>query len=846
MTFRLESLGFRYAADGPDEALVGVTALIAPGQTTAIVGLSGSGKSTLLALLGLLLGDCGARKDLVRGEMTFIDRHQKSYHYRSLRAPDRERLRLHEFGFVLQSGFLMPHFTARRNVTMPLALLGWNERDQAQRLDETLAALGGLSESLRGLLDRPASTCSGGERQRLAILRAVIHHPSVVFADEPTSNLDVVNQEAVLALLQSWKEAATNGKGDRTLVLVTHFIGHAADHADRVLALHQGRLVGDRVWSISELGTTREQRMAAIERMIRTGVAPDPVRPSQPSPNAGSDSLKEDENGRARESGPSDPARLRLTDRLRFLAGFSRKDLFAAGVRLPTWTNIAGITAVLCACIVGLALVDGAAQVQRAALERDRENLCLRGGQAFLAAVDDKFLERLATALRDQEGLRGNHIYALTRYSQTKWKWIAKNGKTRVELKGRTVRQGDPLFQNRPVRRWMDARRELPADPLDCHHKGVVVTESMLTELGYVMASSAGAEAEVEEPHTLQLEMPGGLPPLDVPVLGIAARPLPDDFQFAWSAAFYSWLIEYNRQKNVVQESPFQSGPVPDSWISAMDENRLPDGVSTFLTQSIPGFGASTGPEVVAGDDGRRRWSFELSGKTYEFWAELLSKVREVMVEEQFEDAPVLVPAPRGFAIDPCDASIKPKELDNFVAVYVDVKNLESLEAIAKVMSGKGFDLRANKDVARALKEIARQSNALLGVLGAVVLLVAVLAVLNTFSQEILRADARKAEIGMLRAIGMSRELLCHAAVFEALLQWLLALGFATVLVLASLPFLPILLYDNRSDHPYALRFVPWKIVSACSFSALLAVATTLLASRGARNADPAEMVRSR
>lgn len=274
MTFRIEELQFRYRDDGSDHALNGITAEIETGRTTAIIGLSGSGKSTLLSLLGLLLGDGKRRTPRINGAIEYTDRQGRKHDHLALPGHERERLRLREFGFVLQSAFLMPHFSAERNVTMPLSLLGMSEREKADRLDRTLAALGAASGPLRGLLSRAASTCSGGEKQRLAVLRAVIHRPSVLFADEPTSNLDVLNQEAVLELLQAWKQDSTDGKGDHTLVLVTHAIGHAVDGADRILALHGGRLVGDRTWTPEALGSCRESRFKALETMVRTGVPP--------------------------------------------------------------------------------------------------------------------------------------------------------------------------------------------------------------------------------------------------------------------------------------------------------------------------------------------------------------------------------------------------------------------------------------------------------------------------------------------------------------------------------------------------------------------------------------------
>lgn len=184
------------------------------GDYIAIMGESGAGKSTLLNLIaGLDRPDAG-RVVLDDEDLTLLD------------DAARTRLRRVRMGFVFQAFHLLPHLSVERNVALPLALNGIVGRDAAARIDEMLAAVG-LSEHRH---DSPVKL-SGGEMQRVAVARALIHKPSLVLADEPTGNLDADSATEVLELLRSQL------KRDRaTGILVTHSTIAAAT-ADRVYRL---------------------------------------------------------------------------------------------------------------------------------------------------------------------------------------------------------------------------------------------------------------------------------------------------------------------------------------------------------------------------------------------------------------------------------------------------------------------------------------------------------------------------------------------------------------------------------------------------------------------------------
>ena len=206
--------------DSAVHALRGVSLDLPAGQFTAVMGPSGSGKSTLMHLLAGLDTPTSGAVHVAGEEIT--------------RMKDREltRLRRRHIGFVFQSFNLLPTLSAEENVLLPLSIAG--RRPPAGEVDALMDRVG-LSER-RG--HRPAQL-SGGQQQRVAIARALIARPTVLFADEPTGNLDSEAGAGILALLRE----AVDLDGQTTL-MVTHD-PRAAAIADRVLYLTDGRVVAD-------------------------------------------------------------------------------------------------------------------------------------------------------------------------------------------------------------------------------------------------------------------------------------------------------------------------------------------------------------------------------------------------------------------------------------------------------------------------------------------------------------------------------------------------------------------------------------------------------------------------
>ena len=216
---RVEGLGKRVRLpSGELTILDGVGFDIARGESVAIVGASGSGKSTLLALMAGLDTPSDGRVLLDGAPLSTLDE------------DGRAKVRGEKVGFVFQSFQLLPSLTALENVMLPLELRGDGDVDGPAR--EILRRVG-LGERL----DPYPRQLSGGAQQRVALARAFVTRPSLLFADEPTGNLDTRTGQAIIELL-----FGLNADAGTTLVLVTHD-DHLAERCDRVLRLDGGRLV---------------------------------------------------------------------------------------------------------------------------------------------------------------------------------------------------------------------------------------------------------------------------------------------------------------------------------------------------------------------------------------------------------------------------------------------------------------------------------------------------------------------------------------------------------------------------------------------------------------------------
>jgi putative ABC transport system ATP-binding protein len=218
---RLEAVRKSFREGERERAVLdGASLQIAAGELVVLVGRSGSGKSTLLHLVAGLDAPAAGRVELAGRDLAMLS------------DTERTRLRRERLGFVFQFFNLVPTLTVEENLWLPLELVGRLDRAGRARAADLLAEVG-LADRAREMPDR----LSGGEQQRVAVARALVHEPELVLADEPTGNLDLDTGLAVIELLDRLTRRA-----GRALLMVTHG-REVLGVADRLLTLDHGRIV---------------------------------------------------------------------------------------------------------------------------------------------------------------------------------------------------------------------------------------------------------------------------------------------------------------------------------------------------------------------------------------------------------------------------------------------------------------------------------------------------------------------------------------------------------------------------------------------------------------------------
>jgi putative ABC transport system ATP-binding protein len=210
-----------YSEDTATPVLHGVSFSIAAGEFVAVMGPSGSGKSTLLQILGFL-------DEYTGGEYFFEGKEVSKYSKDEV-----ARIRNERLGFVFQAFNLLPRTTVLENVKLPLLYSRIPEREWDKRAREAVEAVG-----LTDRLHHEPAQLSGGQRQRVAIARALVCQPSIIFADEPTGNLDSKSGQAVMEIIQK-----LNDEG-HTILLITHETS-TAEYAKRIIHIKDGRIEKD-------------------------------------------------------------------------------------------------------------------------------------------------------------------------------------------------------------------------------------------------------------------------------------------------------------------------------------------------------------------------------------------------------------------------------------------------------------------------------------------------------------------------------------------------------------------------------------------------------------------------
>lgn len=203
------------------KVLKGIDFEVTKGDFIAIMGRSGAGKSTFMYQMSLL--------DVPTTGSIVIDGNETS----EMSADEKTRFRLKELGYVFQDYALLPDLTAIENVALPLLMQGVDKKEAYSRAKEMLERMG-----LGHRLENVPAHLSGGEQQRVSITRAITHNPKILFADEPTANLD---NESSKKVMEVFRELNANGQ---TIVMVTHE-EEFGDMAKRIVKLDDGKIISD-------------------------------------------------------------------------------------------------------------------------------------------------------------------------------------------------------------------------------------------------------------------------------------------------------------------------------------------------------------------------------------------------------------------------------------------------------------------------------------------------------------------------------------------------------------------------------------------------------------------------
>ena len=219
----VKNLGKVYDNEGvKTDAMRGVSFNIRKGEFVAIMGPSGSGKSTLLQILGLL-------DNYTEGSYHFDDKNIQDYNPQEV-----ANIRNEKMGFVFQSFNLLPNASVLENVKLPLLYSAVPEKEWEGRARKAVIDVG-----LTHRMDQDAKLLSGGEKQRVAIARALVNNPEVIFADEPTGNLDSKSGEVIIEIIQK-----LNKELGHTVILITHET-YTAEYAERIIRLQDGEIESD-------------------------------------------------------------------------------------------------------------------------------------------------------------------------------------------------------------------------------------------------------------------------------------------------------------------------------------------------------------------------------------------------------------------------------------------------------------------------------------------------------------------------------------------------------------------------------------------------------------------------
>jgi ABC-type lipoprotein export system ATPase subunit len=661
------------------------------GARIGVLGHSGAGKSTLLHLLGLLDEPDGTPdSDILYHES---DQRALSYLGRTdsgvapLTEADRDRLKKQVFGFVFQRGHLLEHLTAGENVALKALLAGTPAEQRGKRARVLLEYLG-----LQGKEANRPDQLSGGEAQRVAVLRALATAPRVVFADEPTGNLDRDNARDVLALLVAWQKA---GKTEpRTLILVTHQLQDAWQYCTHFLILERGGAKEPELIARESLADE-----AALLQKVAT-CETETTRPDAPPLETG-----------------DPPRRLRLTD----YWGLAWRDLLRRGHWITSTTTMLVLLFMLFLALVGLALGDGMNQLVTDRLTSLQATTLVVDG---LARRDKVISDELTEKLKGLRLKNGALAFPPERGGVHRFNLLARQFRLYREdgtagplapspVRGRSAQEDDP-----------DLLAVLPGGFSGDQAREIVVTRSFLVD-----GCQAPADAGV-----IYLEVKGQ-------GLGLKVRAVVESIRGG-----YSYILP-DGFATLIESQHFDPQPLGKGIILAgvgdapkLRESVLADAdLERRLTESNLEVEAAPGQLILrlAGGQNQRQDVLTRLGNT---WVRLLAQRSLIEAKKvHLEHLPV-----------PAEVVSTP----SYGRAILRVRHADDLEEVATLLTP--LDLSVSDDVMSVLQLLQRTIRPLGWAIGVIVGLALLVGLLNLAVTMAQRVREKTPEIGILKAHGMT------------------------------------------------------------------------------------------
>jgi putative ABC transport system ATP-binding protein len=814
----------------PDEVIE-----IQRGVTVAILGLSGSGKSTFLNVMALL-EDHGPGTEIEYYEVDFVPESRK---YNELSNSEKAKLRARDFGVAFQDGHLIGHVSMSGNIELPLRLVG-------ATAIESKDVAGSLINSLQ-LLKRQSARpkeLSGGEYQRVAVARALAHNPCVVFADEPTGNLDSDTGRSVMEMLRSWRES---GPDRNVLWLVTHDIRLACTYADLFIVLENGRVKST---------LTKAELMQASMTPWRTKFN---IATEEVGPEALLKLLEAKTTAKTIASVLTFPKWKSTTSSVRqvaYLLHYSFRDLFPIALRPFNWSvfgttlrdtvfsvlSVASVSLLVGVLLLGFGVFDGVSEYQCSIQQRDiRANRLIISidPQSKVQEITDDLVAEIEKDLKKLEYKTGSLFKFNGRSCESNsvgpavqgvygfanaelFVYRSENSSETVGAIGSTVNSNDPL-----LRRLTYKGKPLLRPPIqDEETEGLIVQASWLKR-------SLGIVTD-DFPKFVVIDYggkSGGGSKERIDLLAVVDD-LPDG-SFLISRGIWhkirdgSWRPNYRAIRIRIPERS-----MPDEAIKKIRDGLK--GRHNMAEADVVSDGSETNLLIRSG---------MISGWTSHYW-------RTVVFENTIE--PVLkdygFSSTYSMANPALDTPSLPSKL-TFINAAVYLNNLEIVGDVARTIRDGKAHLAVDRYVENAYKWIyqTRQLFALiLLVVGLCALLFCIVNIFLMFYQTVLR---KRNEIGILKAFGCSRRRVATIFVFESLYVSFLGAGIGLGLAMFFGRFLAgwlkgIYQIENYSEPLFLLRAPVATITIACV--SIVSLIVTFFATGSAAKRSASTLLRQR